>query len=64
MRDSSIYGTHITSYGRLRERVAAMRQDAKYWRRRGRRETALEVERVAAFVNELAEELVRRLTLG
>lgn len=41
-----------------------MRHDAKYWRHRGRRKTALEVERVAAFVNELAEELVRRLTLG
>ena len=63
MRDSSTYCADVAVHARLRERVVALRHDAAYWRRRGRRETAVEIERVAAFVDELTQELIRRLML-
>jgi hypothetical protein len=42
---------------RLRDRAAAMRGDAGYWRRRGHRGTAAELARVAAFIARLADDL-------
>ena len=46
---------------RLRRQVAAMREDASYWRIRGRLDTAAEVERIAAHLEEVIRGLERTL---
>ncbi len=40
-----------------------MREDARYWRRRGRTETALELERIASFVDATVERLAASLEM-
>jgi len=39
----------------LRAQIASIRTDAEYWRRRGRFQTAAELSRVAAFVEEATD---------
>ncbi len=49
---------------RLRQQAASLREDATYWRRRGQVDTAAELERVAALVDELIRGAERMLGLG
>lgn len=51
------------SVRQLRRRVISMREDARYWRRRGRGETARELERIATFVDATVERLAASLEL-
>ena len=51
------------SVRQLRRRVVSMREDARYWRRRGRAETAVELERIASFVEVTVERLTASLEL-
>ena len=51
------------SVRQLRRRVVSMREDARYWRRRGRTETALELERIASFVEVTVERLAASLEM-
>jgi hypothetical protein len=46
---------------RLRRQVEAMREDASYWRTRGRHDTAAEVERIVAHMEDVIRDLERTL---